>query len=90
MTPAAELHSFTLYPPPLLSLGAVVTVAGTRVAESVQYTEEMDELLLADDELFDVDPEYLPRRLLKDFSVYNSEVPPVQQPLECQSIDVQW
>lgn len=35
--------------------------------------EETDELLLADEDLFDVDPESLPRRLLSDFSVYNSE-----------------
>lgn len=35
--------------------------------------DETDELLLADDELFDVDPEILPRRLLSDFSIYNSE-----------------
>ena len=36
--------------------------------------EETDELLLADDELFDVDPEALPRRVMSDFSIYNSEV----------------
>ena len=34
----------------------------------------MDELLLADDEAMEIDPEYLPRRLLTDFSIYNSEV----------------
>lgn len=35
--------------------------------------EETDELLLADEEMADVDPEYLPRRLLTDFAVYNAE-----------------
>jgi hypothetical protein len=40
----------------------------------VQVEDETDELLLAHDDLFDVDPESLPRRLLADFSVYNSEV----------------
>lgn len=39
-----------------------------------QVGDETDELLLADDEMYDVDPETLPRRLLSDFSVYNSEV----------------
>lgn len=33
----------------------------------------MDELLLYDEDLAGVDPEYLPRRLLTDFSIYNSE-----------------
>ncbi len=42
--------------------------------KSLQIEDETDELLLADDELFDVDPEALPRRLLSHFSVYNSEV----------------
>lgn len=36
--------------------------------------EETDELILMDDECADVDPEYLPRRLLTDFSIYNAEV----------------
>lgn len=40
----------------------------------LQEEEETDELLMADEEVFDVDPESLPRRLLKDFSVYDSEV----------------
>lgn len=35
--------------------------------------EETDELLLFDEELMDVDPEYLPRRLLTDFTIYNAE-----------------
>lgn len=47
---------------------------GDQVGRGVQVEDETDELLLADDELFDVDPEALPRRLLADFSVYNSEV----------------
>jgi len=42
--------------------------------------DETDELLLADDELFDVDPEALPRSLLSDFSVYNSEVSLLNRP----------
>ena len=33
----------------------------------------MDELILAEDDSFDIDPETLPRRMLTDFSVYNSE-----------------
>ena len=36
--------------------------------------EETDELLLFDEECMDLDPEYLPRRLLTDFSIYNAEV----------------
>ncbi len=35
--------------------------------------EETDELLLFDEELMDVDPEFLPRRLLTDFTIYNAE-----------------
>ena len=33
----------------------------------------MDELVLADDEMMDIAPEDLPRRVLSDFAVYNSE-----------------
>jgi hypothetical protein len=37
--------------------------------------EETDELLMADpDDLMDVEPEQLPRRLLHDFAFYNAEV----------------
>lgn len=36
--------------------------------------EETDELLLWDEELADCDPEYLPKRLITDFSIYNAEV----------------
>ena len=36
--------------------------------------EETDELLLFDEDCADLDPEYLPRRLLTDFSIYNAEV----------------
>ena len=36
--------------------------------------EEADELLLAYDDAYAVAPEDLPRRLLSDFAVYNSEV----------------
>lgn len=36
--------------------------------------EETDELLLWDEELADIDPELLPKRLLTDFSIYNAEV----------------
>ena len=35
--------------------------------------EETDELLLFDEEYAEVDPEHLPRRLLTDFSIYNSD-----------------
>eukprot|EP00878_Enallax_costatus_P030274 GHUV01032949.1.p1 GENE.GHUV01032949.1~~GHUV01032949.1.p1 ORF type:complete len:574 (+),score=238.91 GHUV01032949.1:1551-3272(+) len=38
--------------------------------------EETDELLLWDEELADCDPEYLPKRLITDFSIYNAEVKP--------------
>jgi len=38
--------------------------------------EETDELLLWDEEMADVDPELLPKRLLTDFSIYNAEVRP--------------
>ncbi len=34
----------------------------------------MDELLLFDEEVAELDPEYLPRRMLTDFSLYNAEV----------------
>lgn len=33
----------------------------------------MDELVLMDDEMMDLPPEDLPRRVLSDFAVYNSE-----------------
>jgi hypothetical protein len=36
--------------------------------------EETDELLLYDEECAELDPAYLPRRLLTDFSIYNAEV----------------
>ena len=36
--------------------------------------EEADELLLADEEAYHTAPEDLPRRLLSNFAVYNSEV----------------
>ncbi|GAX75038.1 hypothetical protein CEUSTIGMA_g2482.t1 [Chlamydomonas eustigma] len=35
--------------------------------------EEVDEMLLFDEEMVDADPEYLPRRVLHDFAVYNAE-----------------
>jgi DNA (cytosine-5)-methyltransferase 1 len=35
--------------------------------------EETDELLLFDEELAGLDPEYLPRRLLTDFVIYNAD-----------------
>ena len=40
----------------------------------VQVEEETDELLLMDEELFGMDAEDLPRRVLSDFSIYNAEV----------------
>ena len=39
----------------------------------VQEQDEMDELILADDEMLDLAPEDLPRRVLSDFAVYNAE-----------------
>ena len=39
----------------------------------IKEQEEMDELLFFDDEMMDIDPEYLPKRVLSDFSVYNCE-----------------
>ncbi|KAL3133376.1 hypothetical protein ABBQ38_007247 [Trebouxia sp. C0009 RCD-2024] len=44
--------------------------------EPTQYEkvdDEMDELVLMDDEMMDLSPEDLPRRVLSDFAVYNSE-----------------
>ena len=38
-----------------------------------QVDDEMDELVLMDDEMMDLPPEDLPRRVLSDFAVYNSE-----------------
>ena len=43
-------------------------------ADVLQMEEETDELLLADDDAYDVDPDQLPHRILTDFSVYNNEV----------------
>jgi hypothetical protein len=42
--------------------------------QAVKEGEEMDELLLFDEEAAELDPEYLPRRMLTDFCVYNAEV----------------
>lgn len=39
-----------------------------------QEEEETDELLLLEEEMLDADPEDLPRRLLTNFAIYNSEV----------------
>ena len=66
---------FGLVPPALLQLllpGAdAVAVAAPQAPADVEETEE---LLLWDEELADVDPELLPKRLLTDFSIYNAEV----------------
>ena len=40
---------------------------------AAQGEAETDELLLLDEDMLDVDPEQLPRRLLSDFSIYNAE-----------------
>ncbi len=40
----------------------------------LQEHEETDELLLMDEDALLMDPEHLPRQLLSDFAVYNSEV----------------
>ena len=54
---------------------AVRLVTYTRFASLwlVQVEDEMDELVLMDDETMDLPPEDLPRRVLSDFAVYNSE-----------------
>ena len=39
----------------------------------VQVDDEMDELVLMDEDAMDLSPEDLPRRVLTDFAVYNSE-----------------
>ena len=36
--------------------------------------DETDELLLMDEDAYDVDPDQLPRRVLTSFAVYNAEV----------------
>lgn len=54
-----------------LLAGAVHT--GSRCSNDVQEQDEIDELVLADDDMFDMAPEDLPRRVLSDFAVYNSE-----------------
>ena len=43
---------------------------------AAQVEAEADELLLLDEDMLDVDPEQLPRRLLSDFSIYNAEARP--------------
>ena len=43
---------------------------------AAQGEAETDELLLLDEDMLDVDPEQLPRRLLSDFSIYNAEACP--------------
>lgn len=40
----------------------------------MQEHDETDELLLMDEDVLLMDPEHLPRQLLSDFAVYNSEV----------------
>lgn len=42
-------------------------------AQYEKTEEEADELLLADEDAWDLAPEDLPRRLLKDFAIYNCE-----------------
>ena len=39
----------------------------------IQEEDEMDELVLMDEDMMDLPPEDLPRRVLSDFAVYNSE-----------------
>ncbi len=39
----------------------------------LQIDDEMDELVLMDEDAMDLPPEDLPRRVLSDFAVYNSE-----------------
>ena len=46
------------------------------IGGGVQEHDETDELLLMDEEVLLMDPDHLPRQLLSDFAVYNSEVKP--------------
>ena len=39
----------------------------------MQVDEEIDELVLMEDDLVESAPEYLPRRLLTNFAVYNAD-----------------
>ena len=39
----------------------------------VKEEEETDELILAEEEMMNADPEFLPRRLLTDFAIYNTD-----------------
>ena len=54
------------------SIFAWVNILMSMLAKQVE--DEMDELLLLEDDAFNIDPESLPRRLLTDFAIYNSEV----------------
>lgn len=49
-------------------------VSAVYILQAPADVEETDELLLWDEEMADVDPELLPRRLITDFSIYNAEV----------------
>jgi hypothetical protein len=54
---------------------AACTAPCPRVPQAYRKEEEeTDELLLFDEDVMDLDPEYLPRRLLTDFSIYNADV----------------
>ena len=76
-------HSLHSPPPPLCTCDCL----------PARPQEETDELLLFDEELMEVDPEFLPRRLLTDFTIYNAEVSRWQQPdrrLPCNQALVSW
>lgn len=57
-------------------LSSIRLICSSRVCKlvAVQVEDETDELLLQEDDMFNVDPNDLPRRLLTDFAIYNSEV----------------
>lgn len=72
------LQILTTYKHSTWSAGAGHTAFAKRMCRGhnccLQVEDEMDEMLLMEDDAFAVDPESLPRRILTDFAVYNSEV----------------
>ena len=78
----------TPFIPPLIHRGgskasasAYIRISPEEIADDYPFPvsyekeeEETDEMLLFDEEMMDADPEYLPRRLLHDFAIYNAEV----------------
>ena len=63
------------------SASAYIRISPEEIADDYPFPvsyekeeEETDEMLLFDEDMMDADPEYLPRRLLHDFAIYNAEV----------------